>query len=118
MTETLVLRNHDGIDPQLHVWGWDVAGYLFLGGLVAGLLFFIGVRHEARIYNDRLYVGDIGLHQVYEFDLDGKILATIGERGQKPGQFDCPHSIYVDKQGNMFVAEVTAARIQKLVPRR
>jgi formate-dependent nitrite reductase membrane component NrfD len=44
MTETLVLRTNEGIDPRLHIWGWDVAGYLFLGGLVAGLLFFIGLH--------------------------------------------------------------------------
>ncbi len=43
MDETIVLRAHDGIDPALHVWGWDVAGYLFLGGLVAGLLVFTGL---------------------------------------------------------------------------
>lgn len=28
------------IDPVLHVWGWEVPVYLFLGGLVAGVLFF------------------------------------------------------------------------------
>jgi formate-dependent nitrite reductase membrane component NrfD len=43
MTETLVLRTNEGIDPHLHIWGWDVAGYLFLGGLVAGLLFLTGL---------------------------------------------------------------------------
>ncbi len=26
------------IDPVLHIWGWEIAVYLFLGGLVAGLL--------------------------------------------------------------------------------
>lgn len=31
--------NH-GIDPVLHIWGWEIATYLFLGGLAAGLLIF------------------------------------------------------------------------------
>ena len=30
-------RHNPGIDPSLHLWGWEVAVYLFLGGLAAGL---------------------------------------------------------------------------------
>ena len=28
------------IDPQLHIWHWEIPLYLFLGGLAAGVLFF------------------------------------------------------------------------------
>lgn len=28
------------IDPQLHIWHWQIPLYLFLGGLAAGILFF------------------------------------------------------------------------------
>ena len=28
------------VDPQLHIWGWEIPTYLFLGGLAAGILFF------------------------------------------------------------------------------
>ncbi len=28
------------IDPQLTIWGWEIPVYLFLGGLVSGILFF------------------------------------------------------------------------------
>ncbi len=31
-------RANAHVDPALHVWGWEVPVYLFLGGLVAGLL--------------------------------------------------------------------------------
>ena len=31
-------RLNPHIDPTLHVWGWEVPVYLFLGGLAAGLL--------------------------------------------------------------------------------
>lgn len=37
-------RNNPGIDPMLHVWGWEIPVYLFLGGLVAGLLVLGGYR--------------------------------------------------------------------------
>lgn len=34
-------RSNPMIDPDLHVWGWEVPVYLFLGGLVAGLMVII-----------------------------------------------------------------------------
>lgn len=34
-------RSNPLIDPTLHVWGWQVPVYLFLGGLVAGLMVLI-----------------------------------------------------------------------------
>ncbi|MEZ4762683.1 MAG: NrfD/PsrC family molybdoenzyme membrane anchor subunit [Calditrichia bacterium] len=33
-------RNMAHIDPHLTIWGWEIPVYLFLGGLVAGILFF------------------------------------------------------------------------------
>ncbi|MBI2213693.1 MAG: polysulfide reductase NrfD [Acidobacteria bacterium] len=38
MTEIELFRNSAPIDPQLHVWGWEIPVYLFLGGLTAGLM--------------------------------------------------------------------------------
>lgn len=37
-------RLNPGIDPALHAWGWEIPVYLFLGGLVAGLMIIAGVR--------------------------------------------------------------------------
>lgn len=33
-------RMNPHIDPYLTIWGWEIPLYLFLGGLVAGILFF------------------------------------------------------------------------------
>jgi formate-dependent nitrite reductase membrane component NrfD len=33
-------RMNPKVDPQLHIWGWEIPLYLFLGGLAAGILFF------------------------------------------------------------------------------
>jgi protein NrfD len=33
-------RLNPHIDPHLTIWGWEIPVYLFLGGLVAGILFF------------------------------------------------------------------------------
>ena len=40
MPEVEVNRNSHLIDPQLHIWGWEVPLYLFLGGLAAGIMVF------------------------------------------------------------------------------
>ncbi len=44
LTELTVSRHNPLIDPSLHVWDWQIAIYLFLGGLVAGLMIIAGVR--------------------------------------------------------------------------
>ena len=44
MIEFTTTRHNPMIDPALHLWGWEGAVYLFLGGLVAGLMIIAGVR--------------------------------------------------------------------------
>lgn len=44
MPELESTRNHLFIDPSLHVWGWEIAFYLFLGGIAAGIMIFTGLR--------------------------------------------------------------------------
>lgn len=42
MREEIIVsgRMNKGVDPILHVWGWEIALYLFLGGLAAGLIIY------------------------------------------------------------------------------
>jgi formate-dependent nitrite reductase membrane component NrfD len=44
LTELSVSRHNPLVDPTLHVWEWQIPIYLFLGGLVAGLMIIAGVR--------------------------------------------------------------------------
>ena len=44
MTEFTLYRHNPGLDPAFHVWGWEIPVYLFLGGLVAGLMILAGFR--------------------------------------------------------------------------
>src|SRR5215208_4375233 len=39
MHELDIARHSNLVDPQLHVWGWEIPVYLFLGGMAAGTLF-------------------------------------------------------------------------------
>ena len=45
MREELLIsgRNNHLIDPHLEIWEWQIPAYLFLGGVVAGILFFAGL---------------------------------------------------------------------------
>lgn len=36
--ETELFRETHGIDPALHIWGWEIPVYLFLGGVTAGIM--------------------------------------------------------------------------------
>jgi len=42
MQEFSTTRANHLIDPVLHVWGWEIPVYLFLGGLVAGMMIISG----------------------------------------------------------------------------
>jgi formate-dependent nitrite reductase membrane component NrfD len=43
MLELTTTRHNPLIDPQLSVWSWEIPVYLFLGGLVAGLMVLAGL---------------------------------------------------------------------------
>lgn len=42
MNELTHTRMNPMIDPALHIWGWEIPVYLFLGGLVAGFMILSG----------------------------------------------------------------------------
>ncbi len=44
MNEITNTRHNHLIDPAMHVWGWEIPLYLFLGGVVAGLMILTGIR--------------------------------------------------------------------------
>ena len=38
MNEIEIIRDNNLIDPAMHIWGWEIPVYLFLGGLTAGIM--------------------------------------------------------------------------------
>jgi protein NrfD len=42
MTELLSTAQSPWVDPHLHVWGWEIPVYLFLGGWTAGIMVLCG----------------------------------------------------------------------------
>ncbi|MEE8450990.1 MAG: peptidyl-alpha-hydroxyglycine alpha-amidating lyase family protein [Thermoguttaceae bacterium] len=60
-----------------------------------------------------VFVSDgYGNSRIVHFDRHGKFVKAWGKRGTGPGEFNLPHSIVVDSQGILYVADRSNARIQ------
>ena len=79
-----------------------------------------GLHHPDTIFLDGeiVYIAELD-QRVSILNLDGERLAEwgSGERMDEPGEFlGCPHGIWMDSQGDLYVGEVqTDQRIQKFV---
>ena len=62
----------------------------------------------------RLFVADGRAQQIVQLDEAGEVTARFGKKGAKPGEFNLPHMLAVDADGNLIVAEVGGERFQKL----
>jgi sugar lactone lactonase YvrE len=50
--------------------------------------------------------------RIAKIDKNGDWVKSWGSRGTEPGQFNTPHNIGIDRQGNVYVADRGNARIQ------
>ena len=58
--------------------------------------------------DDNIWVTDVGLHQVFKFSLEGKLLMTLGEAqvaGNDSNHFDLPTDIAVAPDGSFYVSD-------------
>ncbi len=64
-----------------------------------------------------LVVADSLNHRLQLFDVDTQQLVAVwGEHGDRDGQFRTPLSVAVDRGGNVYVADQSTPRVQKLDP--
>jgi sugar lactone lactonase YvrE len=63
-----------------------------------------------------IYILDSGNHRIQKFGPDGQYLATIGRKGQGPGEFVYPESIDIDESGFIYVSDPNNQKIQVLTP--
>jgi hypothetical protein len=62
-----------------------------------------------------IYVLDSANARVQKFGPDGKYLATIGRKGQGPGEFMMPGDIDIDRDGNLVVSDPTQSRVHVII---
>ena len=62
-----------------------------------------------------LYVLDSANARIQKFGPDGKYLATIGRKGQGPGEFMMPGDIDIDRDGNLVVSDSSQSRIHVII---
>lgn len=60
-----------------------------------------------------LYVADTLQHHIKVYTLDGKLVSTIGKRGEGDGEFNYPTNVNIDRRnGNIVVGDTQNFRIQ------
>lgn len=116
------------IDPQGNVWAADFRQHTVRKFTPQGeLLLTLGVPDmpggdEAHLNGPTdmaiapagdVFVSDgYGNNRIVHFDAQGKFVKTWGKLGVKAGELSQPHSIVIDSQGRLYVAERNNARIQ------
>jgi DNA-binding beta-propeller fold protein YncE len=56
--------------------------------------------------------------QILELDLDGNVLAAMGQPGTAPGEFGEAHYVAVSPDGAIYVSDTVNQAVQKFVPRQ
>ena len=71
----------------------------------------VACNHSNRL----VYITENYNHRISVWDKDGKLVRSLGQKGQKPGQIFHPTGIAVSQSGDVFVADgKDIGRVQKL----
>jgi DNA-binding beta-propeller fold protein YncE len=116
------------IDGEDNLWTTDDGSHVVLKLSPAGrVLLVLGRKNVAAesdwlfnqptdvafAKNGDIYVSDgYGNSRVVKFDREGKFLKAWGTYGTGPGEFNLPHSVAVDREGNVYVGDRENKRIQ------
>ncbi|MEZ5419920.1 MAG: SMP-30/gluconolactonase/LRE family protein [Vicinamibacterales bacterium] len=117
------------VDPQGHVWTTDAAsshvikysasGEVLLDIAVGGQPSpcrnnFCGTTDIAFAANGHLFISDgYANARVLEYTAEGARVREWGTAGRGPGQFVLPHSIQIDADGVVYVADRENGRVQR-----
>ncbi|EIP98053.1 gluconolactonase [Opitutaceae bacterium TAV1] len=69
---------------------------------------FIDDKHGLRIFDDKVWLTDIGKHAVYQCTLDGRILRTfgaVGEAGEDATHFNKPTDVALAPDGSIYITD-------------
>ncbi|MHC4271684.1 MAG: 6-bladed beta-propeller [Planctomycetota bacterium] len=62
--------------------------------------------------SQRIYISDTAQHVINIYDKDGEFIDRIGSRGLKPGLFNFPTHLWIDKNDLLYVSDTLNYRIQ------
>ncbi len=60
----------------------------------------------------KIYASDLGASRVQVYDSEGNHLRTLGQMGDRPGEFARPKGIAVDREGRIYVVDAAAQVVQ------
>ncbi len=109
--------------------GYDSIGRLLVSDSAAGVLFafdtdgqYLGTLGEGVLgkpsgiaidpATNRIFVADVGLHQVIVLSFDGELIERIGDRGTALGQFNFPTNVAFGRDGSLYVSDSLNFRVQ------
>src|SRR6516165_10087988 len=117
------------VDPQGNVWTTDAASSMVYKFTADGKKLmeiniggqptpcrnnFCSTTDIAFAPNGHLYISDgYANARILEYTADGKEIREWGEAGTGPGQFRLPHSIQVDENGIVYVADRENGRVER-----
>ncbi len=78
-------RDIHGLYPHVHIWGWPIATYLFLGGLAAGILLFATIYYLKGKEDEMPFTVKIAPIFTFGFIMIGLLLLV----------YDLHHKLYV-----------------------
>jgi DNA-binding beta-propeller fold protein YncE len=112
------------VDPRGRLLVADpVAGMVFIfddTGALMGTLGGDALQRPCGLAVDaalkRLYVADVGTHEVLVFYLGGELLRRVGGRGTELGRFNYPTNVAVDSGGRLYVSDTLNFRVQVFDP--
>ncbi len=61
---------------------------------------------------NRIFVADVGSHQIVVLSFDGELIERIGKRGTALGQFNFPTNVAFGRDGSLYVSDSLNFRVQ------
>jgi hypothetical protein len=116
------------IDPKGNIWTVDASSSIVIKYSPLGkklMIIAVGDQPETGSAfngttdiafgpNEHVFITDgYGNSRVLEYTPDGKRVKLWGKPGAAPGEFHLPHSIQIDEQGTIYVADRENGRVQK-----
>jgi sugar lactone lactonase YvrE len=104
------------LDAAGNIYSLDPGGLVRLVAPLAGLQAYSPRGIAVDEDRGRFYVADTGHGVILVMAMDGSLIDTWRGGSNETSHFEEPWGLGVDREGNVFVAEVASSRIRKMSP--